>query len=239
MTTQAHSSRSSRLLLLGLCLLVLAGCGGIGVRRADGPDLFQSWRASAVGPEEPSPRTLQTLRRWDLEGLYRENPTTAHARLQDTVEREPQPELFFALAELSYVLGRRSEKREHAVSVAYYYLAAGYSYYFLFDRRLRPPDGLLNATQPSRVRDPDSSPFDPRFRLACDLYNRRLAKSLRAAQTPGRLDPRHELRIPAPEGQSYTLSVAHEGFPWKPEEFGPLLFCGDYETVGIANNYRT
>src|SRR5439155_5246449 len=60
----------------------------------------------------------------------------------------------------------------------------------------------------------------------------------RGAQKVGRLDPRHELHLPTPAGE-FTLSVDHLGFAWRPEEFGPLLFCCDYNVVGLENHHRT
>jgi pimeloyl-ACP methyl ester carboxylesterase len=81
--------------------------------------------------------------------------------------------------------------------------------------------------------------FDPRFRLACDLYNNGLAKCIRAAQRIGRLDPRHQLHLPTKDGDGFTLTVVHHRFPWHPEEFGPLLFCSDYDVVGLDNRFRT
>ncbi len=43
--------------------------------------------------------------------------------------------------------------------------------------------------------------FDPRFRVACDLYNAGLAKCLTAAQSAGQLDPRQALALPAIDGK--------------------------------------
>src|SRR5205823_12424586 len=83
-----------------------------------------------------------------------------------------------------------------------------------------------------------ADPFDPHFRLACDLYNAALSKCIAAAQRVGRLDPRQELRLPAGDGGAFTLSVVHAGFPWKDEEFGPLLPCDDYEVEGLQNQHH-
>ena len=33
--------------------------------------------------------------------------------------------------------------------------------------------------------------------------------------------------------------MVHNGFPWKPEEFGPLLLCGDYKVEGLQNQNHT
>jgi pimeloyl-ACP methyl ester carboxylesterase len=220
-------------LVLLMCLLTTAvsGCSyGITVRRASGPDLLAAWRASAIESDELSPRTLQTLRRWDLDSTYQRSPAEAYAALHSQAVQNPQPELLFALAELCYVLARRDEKAGNAEAYCHYYLCAGYAYHYLF-----PHSG--DPTTPDAQLEPLLC-FDPRFRLACDLYNAALAKCIRAAQKAGQLDPRQKLHLPTADGKGFTLSVVHHGFAWRPDEFGPLLFCDDYRVVGLANLYR-
>lgn len=205
--------------LLFVLALALAGCRGVAVIPAEAPGLLDAFQAS-VPESDVSPRTLQTLRRWDLETVYREQPVVAYARLQAAAATAPEPDVLFALAEMSYLFGKQVEEHHCPDAACYFYLCAGYAYHYLFD----PAAG---------------SPYDPRFRLACDLYNAGLGKCIRAAQRCGRLDPRHELHLPTPDGTGFTLSVQHHGFPWRPEEFGPLLFCADYQVVGLANQHKT
>jgi pimeloyl-ACP methyl ester carboxylesterase len=207
-------------LLVHVLALAVFGCSyGITVRRAAGPGLLDAWRASAIESDELSPRTLQTLRRWDLDRHYQHDPADAFAQLQTLAVQDPQPDLLFALAEISYLLGRQAEKCEHPQACLFYYFSAGYAYHYLFDDA-----GMAGNA------------YDPRFRLACDLYNTSLAKCLRRAQRTGHLDPRGRLHLSS--GQGFNLSVAHHDFPWPPTEFGPLLFAADYEVVGLANQYR-
>lgn len=206
-------------LALGLFALAVAGCSyGITVRQVADRPLLAAWQASVAANEELSPRTLQTLRRLDLATLYRAEPAETVTRLHALAVDHATPDLLFALAEISYVMGRHAEKQESSESVVCYYHCAGYAYHYLF------------AEKPEE--------FDPRFRLACDLYNTALAKCIRAAQRCGRLDPRHELHLPCPDGHEFSLSVTHTGFAWPAEEFGPLLFCADYEVVGLDNVFR-
>ncbi len=209
-----------------LLLAVAVGCASIRVRKAERPSLFSAWRASAVSKGELSPRSQQTLRRWGLALLYRRSPGDAAARLHAEALREPTPDLLFALAEISFLEGGKVETRHHSEAVVYYYLCAGYSYHYLF-----------NSTEGAQASLADGQAFDPRFRLACDLYNASLAKCIDAAQHAGQLDPRRQLRLSG-EGKG-ELAIVHAGFALKPEEFGPLLFCADYEVVGLANHHRT
>jgi pimeloyl-ACP methyl ester carboxylesterase len=239
--------RLGRWLAVCVLLVPLAGCfSGIGVRRASTSPLLAAWRASFFEAGELSPRTLQTLRRLDLVTLYQRKPRDAYARLQQLAVNDAQPDLLFALAEISYHLGRDAEQADDCEAVAYYYCCAGYAYHYLFQeprhRGQKVGADEAHRLQPVGWQLPSLSladAFDPRFRLACDLYNNGLTKCIRAAQRVGRLDPRHMLHLPTQDGKGFTLSVVHHGFAWRPEEFGPLLVCSDYEVVGLDNHFCT
>jgi pimeloyl-ACP methyl ester carboxylesterase len=214
----------------GIAVIVAPGCYDINVSHVCAPDPLDAWKDSAVLGDELSPRTRQTLRRLDLEAVYRRDPDEAALRLHAAALREPQPDLLFALAEISYHRGRQVEKRSCCDALPYYYLSAGYAYHFIFDH-------LDSQNGPSGGGAMEI--FDPRFRLACDLYNAGLSKCLRAAQKTGRFDARDQLRLPTSDPAGFTLSVVHHGFAWQPEEFGALEFADDFRVTGLANQYRT
>ena len=94
--------------LVVACASLLASCANIRVDHVHQPALLDAWRASAVLRDELSPRTLQTLRQWDLAELYNTAPDKAIADLHERVLRDPQPELVFTLAEMNYVRGRKA-----------------------------------------------------------------------------------------------------------------------------------
>src|SRR5439155_26323883 len=173
-----------------------------------------AWHASVFDDGSASPRTQQTLRQLNLADLYAQHPEQVQSRLHAAAVEDPQPDYLFALADITYLLGRASEQPQPSEALVRYYLCAGYAYHFLFHTRGGEQLSARNS-------------FDPRHRLACDLYNAALSKCVRGAQKVGRLDPRHELHLPTPAGE-FTLAVDHHGFAWRPEEFGPLLFCCDY-----------
>jgi pimeloyl-ACP methyl ester carboxylesterase len=230
MRKQLDCRVSRGLLLAGA--LVLAGCTqGITVREVSRPPLSESWRSSAITCGEPSPRTWQTLYELDLADQYKRQPIVALQSLHALAAQAPSSELLFALAELSYLNGVKAEKTDRTQAVALYYLCAGYAYHYLFSGDCQMPrDGEVHRP-PERI-------FDPRFRLACDLYNTGLAKCIDHAQKVGRLDPRQKLLLPSGDGRGFELEVAHLGFPWRPEEFGPLRFCSNYQVVGLQNQHR-
>ncbi len=223
---------SSLLRLLVACTLLAAthGCADITVIRVKPADPLDAWKDSTVLGDDLSPRTRQTLRRWDLNSVYQRNPDEAALRLHAEALKEPQPDLLFALAEVNYHRGRQVETRSCGDAVAYYYLSAGYAYHFIFDY-LDAKDGAPGSGA--------SEIFDPRFRLACDLYNAGLSKCIRAAQKAGRFDASNQLVLPTCDKGGFTLSITHTGFSWTPEEFGALEFADDFEVKGLANQYRT
>jgi pimeloyl-ACP methyl ester carboxylesterase len=227
-----------RAALVGGLLALLAGCTtGIGVRKVDNPSVLADFQASIIESKDLSPRTLQTLRQLDLVSLYHQQPTQAFNRLHELAVHEATPDLLFALAEMSYRLGRETEQQEARDAVVFYYLCAGYAYHYLFDLR-EPRHADKEHCAGPKAQQPEEA-FDPRFRLACDLYNAGLAKCIRTAQRVGRLDPRHTLELPTADGGRFTLSIAHHNFAWRQEEFGPLLHCADYQVVGLDNQYRS
>jgi pimeloyl-ACP methyl ester carboxylesterase len=231
---------SFRIVRLGLVVVAFCatclGCASIGVRRVGTPDLLETWRASIGDAGELSPRSRQTLRVLDLEAVYKRHPEEVVARLHAEAVKAPQPDVLFALAEICYLRGRECERWDCGQAVGHYYLCAGYAYHFLFVTAAASDPTNRVTTSATRLTPADA--FDPRFRLACDLYNAGLAKCISAAQRVGRLDPRERLNLPTPDGRGFCLSVAHAGFPWKDEEFGTLLLCSDFEVSGLNNLYR-
>jgi pimeloyl-ACP methyl ester carboxylesterase len=214
------------------CAAAALGCGSVYVRPTATDGLSDSWRASAVSCSELSPRSWQTLRRYDLGHLYPDHLEQVSAALHAEALRERRPDLLFTLAEVNYLRGRQAEDQHNPDASVYYYLSAGYAYHFLFDDC--PPDGgPMPAGTPREA-------FDPRFRLACELYNAGLAKCIVAAQAVGRLDPRRRIVLQSRDGgQAVTLAVVHTGFLYQPDEFGPVQLCSAYQVVGLANHHRT
>jgi pimeloyl-ACP methyl ester carboxylesterase len=241
-----------RRLVVVLLILAAPACSGIGVRDVKRPTIFADWRASALAADKPSPRTVQTLRIYDLDHVYDRDPDDAIAKLHATAVADPQADTLFALAELSYLRGQTVGKKRPDDAVRHYVRCCAYAQHYLLassvdeqqaagskqqagEPGLLPAVGCpLPAATPLTPRDA----FDPRFRLACNLYNAGLAQCLRTAQKVGRLDPRCALSLPAGSGGEDVVPVVHSGFAWKSSEFGPLAFCEDYQVVGLANLYR-
>src|SRR5947209_1009896 len=83
------------------------------------PDIFvQPSRAGAHSAyhrgvatlDRASERTLETLTRYDLMRDYRRDVDRALARLEGIAKAGPNPEVVYALAELSWVEGKRLDR---------------------------------------------------------------------------------------------------------------------------------
>jgi len=152
-----------RLALLGLLCLTLAACAGpVGATRVDSKTVLRNLGRSAVATGEPSLQTRNVLFEHGLFEAFDNDPEAAIAELHRTmVASQGDPDLLFALAELSLLHGQ-------AAKPDYYLAAAVYAYAFLF------PDSAGGAA-PGR--------FDPRVRTAADLYNWTLTAAFTSKDT--------------------------------------------------------
>jgi pimeloyl-ACP methyl ester carboxylesterase len=140
-----------RLLLLGALCLALAACAGpIGTTRVDPKIVQADLGRSAITTGEPSWPTRNVLFERGLFDAFAAQPEAALAELHRAmVAAQGDPDLLFALAELSYLHGQAAKKPAYALA------AAVYAYAFLFPEEA--------GVAPGR--------FDPRLRTAADLYN--------------------------------------------------------------------
>ena len=218
--------RCRTILVILSTTLILVGCAAIRVQPAEGPTISGAWSASSFSESALSMRTRQTLRRLDLETVYDANPAEVPAKLHAMALGDPRPELLFALAEVYYVRGAKAEKKGEADAFVAYYLSAGYAYHFLFDEARESLDiRTLGGDDSPSVRS--GKVFDPRFRLACDLFNLGVAKCIIAAQRVGRFDPRSRLVLPARDGsQTIKVAVVHHGYARTTEDIDVLVESG-------------
>ncbi len=134
---------------------------------------------SRKGPQ-PTQRTVQVLRRYDLEKSYKDHPDQTLTELQQLNAQEPTADKVQAFSELAYIAGFKADVvGDNAKALNLYGAAAFYAYDFLFD--------------PSY--DAFRNPYDPQFRRACDVYNASLEAALRLVQANGQLLPGESLMI--------------------------------------------
>ena len=186
----------------------------VSVERVSTETVGRELSASALSGDRLSTPTRNVLLEHGLLEAFDADPVGALARLHvSMVAEDGDPDDLFALAELSF-------RQAHQSRDAPRYLAAAvYAYAFLF------PEGHGQA--PSR--------FDPRLRLAADLYNRALTLAL-ASEDGAAVTPRSG-RFALPFGvldidlDPATLRVGGYAF----DRFTPVA---DLEVTGLAMRYR-
>jgi len=206
---------------IGLLAATLFGFSEISVEPSRGDLTNTPWRRTLSHLDRPTERTMETLKRLDLEKRYRRDPDNAMASLERTARQGPDPDIVFALAELSWVEGRRLDRKRRPAALDRYLDAVAYSYDFLFD-----PE-LAGGRQPA----------DPRFRMAMDLYNGGLDQVLRtaaqaAAKSKGRIEPGGTIRLKA-HGRELNLRVSLDQSPWKAEDIQELHVSSDFIVSGL------
>jgi pimeloyl-ACP methyl ester carboxylesterase len=166
--------------------------------------------------DRPSQRTEDTLTRYDLKNRFRSEPEFVLARLEQLARQHPDPDLVFALAELSWIEGRRLDRWRRPAAIDRFLDTVANAYDFLFD-----PD----------LADPERA-SDPRFRLACDLYNGGLERLLRAAQANGQIMPDGKIRLKV-HGEEQVVPVRLTDSPWTVDDVDQLIITSDFEVSGL------
>jgi hypothetical protein len=172
------------------------------------------------GPK-PTPRTVQLLRRYDLEKKQSDKQALL-AEISDINRREPNRENVYALAELAYVGGKKAEvamRQDEALEL--YGTSVLYAYQYLFDKNYPTP----------------SNAYDPQFRFACDLYNAALESTLRIVQSQGALVP-GTTRVIKTANRNCEVKIVLESKGWHTEDFDHVEFVSDFEVHGLRNRYH-
>ncbi len=173
------------------------------------------------GPK-PTQRTVQLLRRYDLEYSQNSNHAQLLAQLAEIDKREPNRENIYAMAELAYVGASRTDRDKKCDDALQLYGSALLlSYRYLFDEKYAVA----------------SNPYDPEFRRACDLYNGALESTLRIVQTKGTLRPGSLIDIKT-VNQTCQLEIKLSSNDWKEGDFDRFEFVSDYEVHGLRNHYH-
>ena len=151
MSPRGERIHHRRLVLLAALCLALGACTSpVRAVRVDRTVAHRDLTRSAITTSEPSWPTRDVLLERGLLDAFGERPGVALAELHRTmIDAKGDPDLLFALAELSFLHGQAAAKPEHQLA------AVVYAYAFLFPEE----DG----------RRPGA--FDPRLRIAADLYN--------------------------------------------------------------------
>lgn len=214
--------------MLVLTVLLAASCSGppIGARKTSPSVVYHQTHNNPVGENRISPTTLFTLRRFEQEKQFDEDPDAALALIRQKAMESRERGMFFALSELNYFA---AERLRHSVkpweprdSRDYYLASAVYAWMFLFGDAADPPPGA----------------FDERFSSACDLYNYSLGWALtqkhRSTNAVAVLAGGTR-RMP---GGEVEIDLKTNRFPYPLSNFDRFVIADQYLTRGLSVRNR-
>jgi pimeloyl-ACP methyl ester carboxylesterase len=209
---------SMRHVLTGLCwavwLLLATGCGTpVGVERLDADTAYRRLTANVFTTRELSSSARNVLRRWGLSERFDSDPEGAISALHAIVTNGGGENEVITLAEMAFQHAEKSGQRP------YFLAAAVYSYAFLF-----PGQGWEAP-----------SPYDPRLRLAADLYSFGITRAFASAD--GASVEFQSAVYELPFGK-LDVSVNPSAFRWYNRQIVALAPIEDVAVSGLANRYR-
>jgi hypothetical protein len=224
--------------LLGCGLLLLLGCQTpIGVDRVGRKRAYEQITASTLTGPQLSAESQMVIGRYNLEKLAQDSPDLAIAKLQEEACKDNRRDVLFALAELSYGTAHNYESytwvtihqqgQRPQVSLpgkkaarGYYFASAVYAYFYLF------------GDSP----DPIPGQYDRHFRMACDFYNRGLAKALTKEGSDDVDLINRELKLPY---GTVSMTATRPGFPWSEAQFHEFVSADEYTVRGLSPRERS
>lgn len=203
----------SPLVAVTISLAIVAGCATspIGVKRMNPDKVSRALTANALTENVPSIDSTNVLHRRGLYAEFQKKPATTLARLHRIALAEDDNDTWFALAELSFLYADRTRDRRYSV------MAAIYAWSYLFGGE--PPD-----------------PFDPRLRVASDLYNRGLTQGLEHKYAEGTsiADTVFELPI-----GTIDIEFDETSLDWNGRKLRNFIPVAELQVRGLVNRYRT
>jgi hypothetical protein len=197
-------------------LLLLSGCSffapTISVERVGADAVYESLNRNILNSEDVSSATHEVLRTYGLEDLAADDPVEALRRLHAVAVQEPARSTLFALSELAWQGGRENHDRDS------YLASAVYAWFYLLGEDGPPP-----------------SPYDRRFRWACDLYNGALQRAF--DRDDSEYVAFEAADHPLPVGRVH-LTLDASGTPWDSSEYRSYVDGDDYLIEGLKLRLR-
>lgn len=212
---------------VGLSCLLASGCATtsnkwVSLRATPSNPLTDTLGLVTRQGPKPTPRTLQLLRRYDLDPKQVGHGSELLAKIQEIDGQGPSRDHLYAIAELAYVAGKKADRgKRQTEALELYGTALLHSYRYLFD------DGYAAS----------SNPYDPQFRRACDLYNTALEDTLRVLQECDPIRPGSSRTI-ATASHDCQIDVQLHSRHWHDEDLDHLEFVSDFQVHGLRNHYH-
>ncbi len=209
--------KASLLIVLFTLMVGLFGCANVKISTQSPDAYWRSYDINAVNSQTLSHRTRQFLRQNDLRDEFGRNPYALLDRIKIIATSAPQPDSVFAAAELAFYLAQKERGLNQVRRTVLYWNAAKYAFLYLFDPLVC---ASVNA-------------FDPHTRVASDIYNRALTKTL-AKETSEIIQPDRDFKAGG-ECCNIATQIQFFGFVWKDSDFSHFLFASAYKVSGIIN----
>jgi pimeloyl-ACP methyl ester carboxylesterase len=206
--------RLALIALAGVMSLLAACAPPIQVERADPDAVRRELEANVISTGDLSEPTWIVLRFANLSDRFRLDPDGTIAALHQTLRAGPvDPATLFALSEMAFHRAQETGQRP------YFLAAAIYAYAALF-----PDDQKLRL-----------SAFDPRFRIACEIYNRGLKRAFTSADGSS-----IELRSGRYELPFGTIDIVLDagGARWGNQVLSNFLPTDELRVIGLDMRYR-
>jgi pimeloyl-ACP methyl ester carboxylesterase len=194
-------------------VLAVSACTTIpvGVKRADPRTVQRHLTASALSGSTPSIASRVALNRLNLADSFDDDPEKALADLRSLALATKEAKLYYALAELSFLHAEKTKDR------SWFLASALYAWSYLFGGDL--PD-----------------PFDPRLRIAADLYNRALTEGL--ATDDGKYVDLRGGTFPLPFGE-LQIEFNESTLEWNGRHLRDFVPVAELEVSGLRSRFRT
>jgi pimeloyl-ACP methyl ester carboxylesterase len=199
---------------LALFVIFVSACATpIGVKHLDQQAAQRELNANVLSTGGPSAFSTRYVERTARAESFATDQQATLAKILSGLGGPDEPDRLFALAELSLGYAEASGDQ------AYYLASAVYAYAFLFPK------------------DPGAAPdaYDPRLRLAVDLYNQGITSGL-ATKNGSELDL-SKRRLELPFG-SLELAAAPAGFRYGGYQLTQFVPLADLEVRGLRDRYR-
>jgi len=213
--------------ILPVCLgLVHSGCvAPIGADKTTPAQAYRQTHDNPINRAVPGRETHSVLHRFEQQDCFEKSPDETLLLIHQKAAESRERGLLFALAELHYLAGerlRRSVKPWEPRDARDYYLgAAVYAWWFLF----------------GEAADPPPSPFDARFRIACDLYNYGLGWALTERRSTNAMAVLAGGVRRLPAGQ-IEIEFKQPGFRWPLSNFDHFAVADQFLVRGLSIRNR-
>ena len=209
-----------RLRLLLVCLLfstlfLISGCAStpVGVQKLDPKRVQRKLTTNVLTTGKLSAPSEHILNRFGLASEFKRKPENVILKIHNGLAGVPASDRLYALAELSFLFADKSKDR------SYYLAAAIYAYGFLFPQE--------PTVTPNR--------FDPRVRVAVNLYNRGIAEGLTSSNGAEVVLQRGLYQLPF--GKLFIYCDQSE-FQWGSYNLVKFKQAALFDVRGLRNRYR-